>query len=240
MFSRITDGELSDIAVVCESAARTVVSVYQFIQRGNEKRLSRIEKARLDALSGNVPFNYSGTIYDMSVFWHSKAIPVDTFKSLPSSIQKKVREGFDSLYHNGYVKLSPDQKYIMPTEKGIELINDRAFVCQALLERDKQVQKVQKVVRAEQIDRKIFGVKKRPGANPGSSAATKTTGTSKAAANAAREVSTKEPVQTAVKAAAASTAKASAGAVTAGIATAVDIGYKIASGGIKVINEKTL
>lgn len=253
MLERLTDQEMADVALVVETSLRLGFKAVEFAIRKNKDGAKKAAENFQQA----APQIFKGNIYDLSYFWGYDNLPFSVIESIPKELRKAVMQNFDSLMQQGYV--TSQNKAVVLTEKGKKFIDEPEFIRAAIQDRTNGIGDIKKVLEQE-YNRRIAerGAARTPNV-PGinyhdglvsntneiiAEAGQKTTqkavltGTEHAAM--AGVTVAHKGAETAVKSGVKAGTGAAAGAATMGVATAAQIGYELAKGSIKAVQEKVL
>lgn len=249
MLERLTEQELSDVSMVLESSFKLAFRAIEYTMR---KDMGKAKKAAQDFQKA-APQIFKGNIYDMSYFWGYKNLPFSVLDSLPKDICKAVKQNFDGLMQQGYVQAK--DKAVVLTGKGEQLINNPEFIRAAIQDRSNGLGDIKKVVEQE-YNRRIAQLGESQANAPAINyqdglvnntneliaEAGKRSGSIGMGHTAqAGSVAVQQGVGEAAKAGAkvgTGTATTAAGAATMGAATAAQIGYELAQGSIKILQDK--
>lgn len=253
MLSKLTDNEMSDVLAATEQTADTALRIYQFIKQRETRTLQQQGYLnRMFASTKDDVFVFKGNICDMSYFWKSKQLALSDIETLSPDVKEAVKSNFNSLAQQGYVTLSADKTSIECTKKGMDLCNDNNFISKVCSDRIDVCADIKKVVKQEQAKRNTEtastvqnkeNVPNVPTINYNDNLVSNTNEIISESAKKAGEASVKKVGETAIKKATEETAKqgakaavgTAAGVATAGAATAAQIAYELAAGGVKII-----
>ncbi len=243
MLAQLTNNELSDILNVAEQSISTAFRIYNFVKSG----AARKEYSNLLSSTKNDIFVFRGNIYDMSYFWKSPTLPLSEIEALPENIKIAVKNNFNSLAEKGYITLSADKTALECTESGAELCNSHNFIAEACRNRMDVCNDIKTVVKQEQEKRKMqhaavgqaapkpAEVPNTPVINYNDNLVNNTSEiVAEAGKKGGKEIA-QRTTQEAAKQGAKATVSTAAGVSTAGVATAAQISYELASGGLKII-----
>lgn len=233
MLDRLTENELSDVALVAEKSASGAFQLYKFVKtlKGEIDRKDMQQKLKTMNKNGMQEFIFRGNIYDLSYFWNNKTLPLTDISALEKPVREAVKKNFNELANSGYITLTADKTALECTEKGVELYCDKNFISKTCEDRIDISNDIKKVVQQTLKKREIA-----PGGEVPNVPHINFNDNMVANANEIAHEAAKAAGNKTVQTAASTTAQA----VTAGAATAAQVAYELAAGGIKIIKDKVL